>query len=168
MLRWILEIRPQSPWLFPWLLLGFLFYLSLHLVPDSIFLLSWTLSPLGSCVRSPLRLPAEVVFLLTNSVSRLKGGNYIHAAWPLWTLSAPLPCLLSGNWLKGPHWHLRDGNGELWKCQRAFANVYVQVCMCKVCVKTAIRSDTLTHHDECAKITLNLNLGTQLNWQHWS
>lgn len=80
---------------------------------------------LRSRARSPLRLPVEVASLLSNSVRRLKGGNYIHAAWPLWTLSPPLPCLLTGNWFKGPHGHLRDGNRELWKCLRVFVNVYM-------------------------------------------
>lgn len=74
------------------------------------------------------QLPVEVASLLSNSVWRLKGGNYIHAAWPLWTLSRPLPRLLTGNWFKGPHWHLRDGGRELWKCQKAFA-MCVHVCV---------------------------------------
>lgn len=88
-----------------------------------------------------LQLPVEVASLLSNSVRRLKGGNYIHAAWPLWTLSPLVPCLLTGNWFKGPHWHLRDGNRELWKCLRVFANVYVWMCglMCKDSYKKQLR-----------------------------
>lgn len=83
--------------------------------------------PLRYCV--PRSSQSRWASLLSNSVWRLKGGNYIHAAWPLWTLSRPLPRLLTGNWFKGPHWHLRDGSRELWKCQKSFA-VCVHVCVC--------------------------------------
>lgn len=126
MLRWILVIWSESSRLFPWPFLAFLFHLSHHLFPYSFFPPEPSL--LHSSVPSPLRLPVKVASLLSNSVRRLKGGNYIHAAWPLWTLSPLLPCLLTGNWFKDPHWHLRDGNRELWKCQRGFANVYVWIC----------------------------------------
>lgn len=128
MLRWVPAIWSQSPSHFPGPAHHFFAYLPIsspspyppqdtHPAQPPFALLCFA------------QLPVEVASLLSNSVWRLKGGNYIHAAWPLWTLSRPLPRLLTGNWFKGPHWHLRDGSRELWKCQKAFA-MCVHVCVC--------------------------------------
>lgn len=63
--------------------------LSLLFFPPSLPLLNPLLCAPVFALSSSCGLPVEVASSLGNSVRRLKGGNYIHAAWPLWTLSLP-------------------------------------------------------------------------------
>lgn len=141
--------------------------LSLLFFPPSLPLLNPLLCAPVFALSSSCGLPVEVASSLGNSVRRLKGGNYIHAAWPLWTLSLPYhhhppthpplppPCLLIVFFFslkKGPHWHLGDAKA---------VKVPKSVCA-RSCVK---RHVTMTRSMPRSDPTL---FWYQLNWQYVS
>lgn len=103
----------DTSWRSTTLLLTFLFHLSGHPVG--------LLKPLLVLCRSQLRRPRC-------SVLQSKRRKLHPCCLTTLNPQPLLPCMFTGNWFKGPHWHLKDGNGEPWKCQGVFANVYVQMC----------------------------------------
>lgn len=121
--------------------------LSYGLISPSLPLLVFSPSPdpalFLSRVRTPSRLPVEVASLLSNSVRRLKGGNYIHAARPLWTLSSPSPPPAHWQLVLRPTLTFKRWKQGLWKCLSVHDVVCVSVC--NHVKKELLKNDTPTY-----------------------